>query len=135
MKRQALGLTLASVLSVAAATDVQGADTFPQAFFTGQYRMIGQSALGPVDLPLRLDPAGADLGVSLCGEPDGGQLTLPSQTGGDHYLEGRIGTEDVVCDPFMTYENYPLLACYSDTGSLLTLWPGPDFAAALDCGS
>jgi hypothetical protein len=113
----------------------QVADPFPQAFFVGQYRMVGLSSAGPVDVPLRLVAEGDDLGVSLCASTDGGRLVLPSQSGGDHYLEGRIGTEAVVCDPFMTYENYPLLACYSNTGGLLTLWPGPDFAAPLDCGA
>lgn len=130
MKRLSACLLVAAVPVLA-----QETDGFPQAVFTGQYRMIGQGAEGAVDLALRLDPAGAALSVSLCGMADGGQLVLPSQSGGDHYIHGRIGTEDVVCDPFMTYENYPLLACYSDTGSLLTLWPGADFAAPLDCGA
>ena len=110
-------------------------DPFPPEFFAGQYRMIGTSPAGPVDQALRLEPAGADLKVVLCGTGDGGRLVMPSQSGGDHYIEGRIGAEEVVCDPFMTYENYPLLACDSDTGSLLTLWPAPDFAAPLDCGA
>jgi hypothetical protein len=113
----------------------EGADPFPLVFFTGQYRMIGTSPAGPVDQALRLEPQGADLAVILCGAGDGGRLVMPSQLGADHYIEGRIGAEDVVCDPFMTYENTPLLACYSETGSLLTLWPGVDFAAPLDCGA
>lgn len=111
------------------------ADPFPLDFFVGQYRMVGTAPGGPVDESVRLDPEDGGLEVRLCGPADGGRLVLPSQSDGDHYIEGRIGTRDVVCDPFMTYENYPLLACYGADGALLTLWPGEDFAGTLDCGA
>ena len=62
-------------------------------------------------------------------------MILPLQSGADHFLEGRIGTEDFVCDPFVTYQNDLLLACSAATGGLLTLWPGPDFSGLLDCES
>lgn len=125
----------ACVLPAPVAVVAQDTGGFAQALFTGEYRMIGQGAGGPVDVALRLDPVGAHLGVTLCGVADGGGLVLPSQSGGDPYIQDRIGAGDVVCDPFMTSENYPLLACHSDTGSLLTLWRGADFAAALECGA
>lgn len=112
----------------------EGADPFPLEFFVGQFRMIGTSPEGPVDEGVRLEPEDGGLDVKLCGAADGGRLVLPSPPG-DHYIEGRIGIRDVVCDPFMTYENYPLLACYGADGALLTLWPGDDFGGALDCGA
>jgi hypothetical protein len=112
----------------------ESADTFPEEFFVGQYRLVGTSPEGPLDESVRLDSDDGGLAVGLCGLPDAGRLVLPAQSGAEHYIEGRIGTRDVVCDPFMTYENYPLLACYGADGALLTLWPQEDFAAALDCG-
>jgi hypothetical protein len=109
------------------------AESPPLDFYAGHYRMIGRDAAGLVDMPLRLDPSGADLRVTMCGLADAGLLTMPGPLTDEHYIEGRIGPYNVVCDPFSTYENYPLLACYAEDGARLTLWPGDDFGASLDC--
>ena len=71
MNRRTLGWARVPASARAAAAGAQGADEFPQAFLTGQSRMIEQGPGGPVDLPLRLDPDRADLNVSLCGMAGG----------------------------------------------------------------
>ncbi len=130
---KAMALCLIAVPAIAAADD------YPPPgleFYIGHYQLIGKSASGAlVDTMLRLDASGTDLQVTMCGLPDAGRLVLPEVSGGDHYIEGRIGDHEVVCDPFMTYQNDALLACYTDAGALLTLWPGPVLSAALDCGN
>ena len=107
----------------------------PLDFYTGRYQMIGKDAAGLVDIPLRLDPAGQDLRVTMCDTGDAGTLTMPNDSHDEHYIAGHIGPYNVVCDPFSTYENYPLLACYAEDGARLTLWPADDFGASLACAS
>jgi hypothetical protein len=105
----------------------------PLDFYTGRYQMIGKDAEGLVDIPLRLDPSGTDLRVTMCGTANAGTLILPGPANNEDYIVGRIGAYNVVCNAFSTYEIYPLLACYADDGAQLTLWPGDDFNASLDC--
>ncbi len=104
----------------------------PLSFYVGQYRVIGTGPGGPVDYPLRLDEVGLELKVSLCRTEDGGSL-VPLKDEGWPYFEGRIGPEPMICEPFWNYDNYPVVLCYGDTGSRLTLWPAGDFAAPLAC--
>jgi hypothetical protein len=102
-------------------------------YYVGLYRMIGRDSTGPVDQLLRIDTNGEDLMVSICGEL--ATLVMPSQSGDEHYINGTLRGESVTCDPFNTYQNYPLLACYGDGDHAvrLTLWPADTFAEPLNC--
>jgi hypothetical protein len=124
MKRAALWVCLAALpLAVSA----QDGNSPPAAFFVGQYRMVGTDAAGGlVDVRLRLDIAAEGLIVSTCAAPDAGLLRLPSPDG-DHYLEGNAAGHALICDYFMSYENNPMLTCFGDAETRLTLWIA-DFA-------
>lgn len=119
---------------LAVAQDTESFPPPPLEYYVGTYQMIGKDAAGAlVDTSFRMDISGKNLGITMCGVPDAGHLDLPETFGGDHYIEGRIASFEVVCDPFNSYENYPLLACYTDDGARLTLWPGPVFGNPLNC--
>jgi hypothetical protein len=106
----------------------------PPSFYDGVYRMIGVTPAGPLDQKLRLTPAeDGNLKVSLCDTPDGGGLKPPAAAAEDPFLDGRIGAESVSCEPFHNWDNYPVIICYGDSGSRMTLWPEGDFSAALTC--
>ncbi len=111
------------------------AEGAPAAFYVGLYRVIGVDGAGPVDTFLRIDVKGEDLIVTTCGAT--GTMVLPSVAGDEHYISVVIDGRSLTCDPFSTYDNYPLLACYddADTEARLTLWPADDFAEPLPCGN
>jgi hypothetical protein len=129
-------ITVALLLCLVASTGMaeEGLNT-KFAFFQGQYRMLGADAGGPVDRMLRLDESAAGLVVSLCDTPDGGTL-VPSPPDTGPYLEGRIGSETVLCEPYSSYDNYPLIHCQGEASEArLTLFPANDFSAPLACGN
>ncbi len=121
------------ILALALIPTIAIAEGPPLDFYTGRYQMIGKEAAGLVDIPLRLDPSGTDLRVTMCGTADAGTLLMPGPNNDEDYIKGRIGAYNVVCNAFSTYEIYPLLACYGEDGARLTLWPADDFDASLDC--
>jgi hypothetical protein len=122
---------LANALPVLA----EGSQSPPPEFFMGLYRMVGVDASGPVDKPLRLDPAPQGLAVSTCDLPDAGLLVLPGPLSADRYIDGSIEGRRLTCDHFITWGNYGLLACYGedDSQTRLTLWPEEAAEAALPC--
>jgi hypothetical protein len=124
-----------AALSVSTAT-AQDANSPPADFFVGQYRMIGTDATGGlVDLAVRLDLAAGGLAASTCDAPDAGALALPGADG-DHYLEGDIAGHALICDYFISYENNPMLTCFGDGDTRLTLWVAEfGFAAPLACNT
>jgi hypothetical protein len=132
MRLHALGASLAA-LPLAAMAETGNAP--PPDFFAGQYRMIGTDATGAlVDLMLRLDPSPRGLDASTCETADAGYLALPGPDG-DHYLEGGIAGHALVCDHFISYENYPMITCFGDGDTRLTLWVADiGFDAPLSCG-
>jgi hypothetical protein len=132
MIRAAVCTCLAMLPFTASAQDGNSA---PAGFFVGQYRMIGTDATGGlVDLAVRLDVAAVGLAASTCDAPDAGLLALPGPDG-DHYLEGDIAGYALTCDYFVSYENNPMLTCFGDGRTRLTLWVADfGFAAPLSCG-
>lgn len=52
------------------------------------------------------------------------------------FLVGNIDGFALHCQYFIDHDNYPLLACFGEDGTRLTLWPhNDDFAIApLTCG-
>jgi hypothetical protein len=107
----------------------------PAAFYVGLYRMIGVDAAGPVDQPLRMDAQGEILTASVCGAR--GTVVLPQASDDEHYFSVVINGRSFTCEPYSTYDHYPLLACYgdSDITARLTLWPADDFSEPLRCGN
>jgi hypothetical protein len=107
----------------------------PAAFYVGLYRMIGVDEAGSIDQPLRIDAQGEKLTVSVCGAR--GTMVLPHASGDEHYINVVIKGRSLTCEPFLTYDNYPLLACYGDGDSTarLTLWPADNFSDPLRCGN
>jgi hypothetical protein len=105
----------------------------PAAFYVGLYRVIGVDDAGPVDQIVRIDAQGENLIVSMCGVL--ATMVLPHAAGDEHYINAVIGGKSLTCDPFSTYDNYPLLACYGDGDSIarLTLWPADSFSDPLNC--
>jgi hypothetical protein len=132
MRRAAILVCFAPLPLAASAQD---GNSPPAEFFVGQYRMVGTDTTGGlVDLQLRLDIVAHGLAASTCAAPDAGLLVLPGPDG-DHYLEGNVAGHALVCDYFMSYENNPMLTCFGDWKTRLTLWVA-DFAfdQPLSCG-
>jgi hypothetical protein len=94
----------------------------PPDFFTGRYMVLGRSASGPFEDRLRLDPAGAGLVATSCGL-GAGEIHFDSGFEARFFLNGTLDGQDITCQFFSDYDNYPFLACQTASGDLLSLWP------------
>lgn len=97
-------------------------------YFAGRYEMIGRDATGPVEEVLELTVQGMDLTIGSCAQGPG-QLVV-DRSGEGPFATLALGDRTLDCQWFNTWDNYPLLTCYDDANTRLTLWPTP---ATTDC--
>jgi hypothetical protein len=98
-------------------------------YFVGRYEVTGRDAKGPVAEVLELLEQGPRLVVKSCRKGAGEMVVDASGEGS--FAAITLGDWDLTCQWFNTWENYPLLACYNDAGTRLTLWPANEVAG---CG-
>jgi hypothetical protein len=111
------------VLCLMLANPVLAQDVPDLSYFEGRYEVVGRTEKGPFEdvLELTIKLGGGELYVKSC-EVGPGIMVV------DRSAEGRFasiafGTFTVECQWFNTWDNYPLIACYDDGRTRLTLWP------------
>lgn len=113
----------------------------PPEYFAGVFERVGRSGDDPPVLfrdHVRLVPEGrdrlrmlpCDAATAAAGlKPDG--LPLVRDRSGEvaNLLSTPEGMPWFGCQHFNDMDNYPILACHGDDGSLVTLWPANHFGA------
>jgi hypothetical protein len=91
-------------------------------YFAGRYEVTGRDAKGPVDEIWRLTGQGQDVKVERCAGGAPGTMVV-DQSGEGSFATITLGERELECQWFNTWDNYPLIACYDDANTRLTLWP------------
>jgi hypothetical protein len=90
-------------------------------YFVGRYEVTGRDGKGPVDDVVQLLEQGQTLTVKSCNKGAGEMVV--DRSGEGPFATIKLGDWDLECQWFNTWDNYPLLACYDDGRTRLTLWP------------
>lgn len=116
---------------VSAGPGVPGPD-----YFKGLYVRVGRDAATPpalIDDLVRLEPRGTGLTLKSCAAADIA-LTFDPWSEIENLIVGPPATRGLWCLFHNNGQNYPLLTCADEAGTMFTLWPLEDrFDEALDC--
>jgi hypothetical protein len=115
------GIMRVLVLCLVASGPAMAQNVPDPSYFVGRYEVIGRDAAGPVEDVLRLTMQDDALAVQSCGGGTGSMVL--DRSGEGQFATLSLGDQQLECQWFNTWDNYPLLACYDDGKARLTLWP------------